>query len=275
MVQSDHMTGNRDGIPRPRVGLYVTCLVDLFRPVVGFAALKLLDEAGCDAEVPLQQTCCGQPAWNSGDRRQAKALALQVMTHFEEFDYVVAPSGSCAAMLKVHYPELFKDRPRELERARNFAAKVYELVSFLVEVRGLQKVEADFIGRITYHDACAGLREMGIKSQPRQLLTAMDGLELVELADTQSCCGFGGTFSVKYPEISEAMVAKKTADVLATKTETLLAGDLGCLMNMAGRLSREGRLIEVRHVAEVLAGMCEEVPICAGPSVLSCKGERQ
>lgn len=246
---------------RPKVGLYVTCLVDLFRPVVGFAAIKLLQEAGCEVSVPLDQTCCGQPAYNSGDRQHAKALALQVIAHFQGFDYVVAPSGSCAGMLKVHYPELFKDDPSAHARALAFSSKVYELTSFLVDIRGLQKVNADFLGQITYHDACAGLRELNVKQQPRQLLGSMQGVALHEMPESEACCGFGGTFCVKYPEISTIMVGKKSQSVLASKADVLLAGDLGCLMNMAGKMSREGQNIEVRHVAEVLAGMCDEPPI--------------
>jgi L-lactate dehydrogenase complex protein LldE len=255
--------------------LYVTCLVDLFRPVVGFAAIKLLQEAGCEVLVPLDQTCCGQPAYNSGDRSHAQALALQVIDHFEGFDYVVAPSGSCAGMLKIHYPELFKDDPVQHQRAVEFSARVYELTSFLVDIRGLRVVEADFVGRITYHDACAGLRELGVKQQPRQLLGAMQGVEVQEMADSEACCGFGGTFCVKYPEISTAMVGKKSLDIAKTDAEVLLAGDLGCLMNMAGKLSRDRQKIEVRHIAEVLAGMCEEPPIVRMPENREKKAELQ
>ncbi len=249
----------------PKVALYVTCLVDLFRPVVGFAAIKLLQEAGCDVFVPLSQTCCGQPAFAAGDNRHARILALQVIRHFEDFDYVVAPSGSCAGMMKRHYLELFCNDKQNLARVRSFAGKVYELTGFLVDVCGLRFVEADFIGRITYHDACAGLREMGVKSQPRQLLRAMPGVELLEMCDGQSCCGFGGSFSVKFPEISSRLAGRKLEAVRASRADILLGGDLGCLMNLAGKMSRQGKLIEVRHVAEVLAGMCEEPPIAGGP----------
>jgi L-lactate dehydrogenase complex protein LldE len=257
------------------VGLYVTCLVDLFRPVVGFAAIKLLQEAGCEVKVPLEQTCCGQPAYNSGDRKHARALAMQVIDRFEKFDYVVAPSGSCAGMLKTHYPELFKDDPVAHKKALEFSAKVHELVSFLVDIRGLRRVEAGMIGRITYHDACAGLREMGVKQQPRLLLGSMPGTELREMEDVEACCGFGGTFCVKYPEISDAMVGKKCETITATGADVLLAGDLGCLMNMAGKLSRDGWHIEVRHVAEVLAGMCEEPPIAGMQNGAGEQGNRR
>ncbi|HEX9789255.1 MAG TPA: (Fe-S)-binding protein [Kiloniellales bacterium] len=240
-----------------RVGLFVTCLVDLFRPSVGFAAVKLLEDAGCQVEVPAAQTCCGQPAYNSGDRADAKAIAAAVIAAFEGFDYVVAPSGSCAGMLRVHYPALFAgDMAMEL-RARALAARTHELISFLTDVRGVRAVDARFAGRVTYHDSCSGLRELGIRAQPRDLLGSVAGLELTELPEGEACCGFGGTFCVKYPEISNAMVAAKAANVRETGAGTLLAGDLGCLLNMAGKLKRDGAAVRVRHVAEVLADMTD------------------
>ncbi len=258
------MTENTNSDKAPQVGLFVTCLVDLFRPVVGFAAMKLLQEAGCHVSVPLAQTCCGQPAYNSGDRRAAQALAIEVIKNFDRFDYVVAPSGSCAGMLKTHYPDLLKETDHA-EQALLFADKVFELTSFLVDICRLQTVDRDFPGRITYHDACAGLRELHVRQQPRQLLHSMRGLELCEMPDGEACCGFGGTFCIKYPDISDAMVGKKCANITAANAPTLLGGDLGCLMNMAGKLSRDGSPVEVRHVAEILAGMADEPPI-AGES---------
>jgi L-lactate dehydrogenase complex protein LldE len=243
-----------------RVALFVTCLVDLFRPTVGFAAVKLLEDAGCTVGVPRRQTCCGQPAYNSGDRADAKAIALQVFDAFADCDYVVAPSGSCAGMLRVHYPELFADDSENLPRARDLAERSWELVSFLVDVCGMQAVAANWQRRITYHDACSGLRELGVKRQPRQLLGSVCGLSIEELPGAEVCCGFGGTFCVKYPEISDKMVTDKAAEIAATGADAVLAGDLGCLLNMAGKLYRQGRLIEVRHVAEVLAGMSDKVP---------------
>jgi L-lactate dehydrogenase complex protein LldE len=243
-----------------RVGLFVTCLVDLIRPSVGFAAVKLLEEAGCAVEVP-QQSCCGQPAFNSGDRATARDIAEQVIEGFAPYDFVVAPSGSCAGMLKVHYPELFRGDPNWGPRADAFAAKTYELVSFLVNVRGVKSIEARLAATATYHDACSGLRELGVRQEPRRLLATVAGLTLKEMRDADVCCGFGGTFCVKYPEISAAIVAKKAANIVATGAELLLAGDLGCLMNMAGKLQRDGAAIEVRHVAEVLAGIADEPSI--------------
>lgn len=247
---------------KPRVGLFVTCLVDLMRPSVGFAAVKLLEDAGCVVDAPVQ-TCCGQPAYNSGDRGTARDLAERVIKAFEGFDYIVAPSGSCAGMLKVHYPELFADDPNWLPRANALAARTHELTSFLVDVLGVTRVEASFDGAVTYHDSCSGLRELGVKAQPRRLLSSMEGLILVEMNDSDVCCGFGGTFAVKYGDISGAIVEAKAKNVEAAQAPTLLAGDLGCLMNMAGKLSRDGKPIQVRHVAEVLAGMTEEPPIGA------------
>jgi L-lactate dehydrogenase complex protein LldE len=247
---------------KPRVGLFVTCLVDLFRPSVGWAAVKLLEDAGCTVEVPAQ-TCCGQPAYNSGDRKLAKDLARQVIETFSSYEYVVAPSGSCAGMLAKHYPALFAGDPELAGKANEFAAKVYELSQFLTSVMKVNQVNARFARRVTYHDSCSGLRELGIATGPRELLKSVDGLELIEMAESQRCCGFGGTFAVKYAEISTAIADEKIANVKACGAPVLLAGDLGCLMQIAGRLSREGSTIEVRHFAEILAGMTEAPAICA------------
>jgi L-lactate dehydrogenase complex protein LldE len=247
-----------------RVALLVTCLVDLFRPSIGFAAVKLLEQAGCTVEVPRAQTCCGQPAYNSGDRDDAKAIARRVIEAFSGYGHVVAPSGSCAGMVKVHYPELFADEPEMRARAQELASRTWELVSFLVDVRGIDSVAARWERTATYHDACSGLRELGVKAQPRKLLASVDGLELRELPGAEICCGFGGTFCVKYPEISDKMVADKAADIAATGADSVLAGDLGCLLNIAGKLTRLGVPIETRHVAEVLAGMTDAVPPIGG-----------
>jgi L-lactate dehydrogenase complex protein LldE len=244
----------------PRIGLFVTCLVDLMRPSIGFAAVKLLEQAGCTVEVPAAQTCCGQPAYNSGDSEDTRAIARTVIEAFEGFDYVVAPSGSCAGMIREHYPALFADAPRLYARAQHLAKRTYELVSFLVDIRGMKTVEARYDGIATYHDSCSGLRELGVKAQPRALLASVAGLSLKELPGAETCCGFGGTFCIKYPEISTRMVDDKAKDVVATGADTLLAGDLGCLLNMAGRLARRGDPVKVRHVAEVLAGMTDAVP---------------
>jgi len=245
----------------PTVGLFVTCLVDLFRPQVGFAAVKLLEDAGCEVCVPAGQSCCGQPAYNSGDNKATRAVAETVVRAFEEVDYVVAPSGSCAGMIKEHYPRLFEDDPHLGPKAKALSEKTHELVSFLVDVLGVTEVASDYDGLVTYHDSCSGLRELKIKEQPRKLLNSVKGLGLRELPSAEVCCGFGGTFCVKYPEISNKMVSDKAADIAATGADTLLAGDMGCLLNMAGKLHREGQAIRVRHVAEVLAGVGESAPI--------------
>jgi len=245
---------------KPRVGLFVTCLVDLMRPSVGFAAVKLLEDAGCLVEAPVQ-TCCGQPAYNSGDRGTTRDLAMRMIETFHGFDYVVAPSGSCAGMIRKHYPELFEEDPNWRAKASALAAKTYELTSFLVDVLGIAEVDATYHGAVTYHDSCSGLREMGVKAQPRLLLSSVKGLSLVEMKDSDVCCGFGGTFAVKYSDISGAIVDAKAKNVADSHAPTLLAGDLGCLMNMAGKLSRDGIPVKVRHVAEVLAGMTDEPAI--------------
>ena len=240
-----------------RVGLFATCLVDLMRPSVGFAAAHLLQKAGCEVSVPPVQTCCGQPAYNSGDAVDAAAIAKQVITAFEPFDYVVVPSGSCGGMIKLHYPELFNDDDAWRPRAEALGARTHELLSFLVDVRGVTDFAASFEGTVTYHDSCSGLRELGIKDQPRELISKINGLTLAESSDTESCCGFGGLFCVKYPDISGKMVDAKADDIVASGADTVLCGDLGCLMNIAGRLKRRGDKVEARHLAEVLAGMAD------------------
>ena len=252
---------------RPRVGLFVTCLVDLLRPSIGFAAIRLLEEAGCQVEVPRTQTCCGQPAYNAGDRGAARDLARGILDAFGGFDYVVAPSGSCSGMLKHHLPHLFDDDPNLRARADALAAKTFELVSFLTDVLGMAQPRARYGGGpVTYHDSCSGLRELGIKQQPRRLLGAM-GVEIVEMADPETCCGFGGTFCIKYPDISLRMLSDKIRDCRATGARTVVAGDLGCLLNLAGRITREGHSLKTYHIAEILAGMTDEVPaIGQGPS---------
>lgn len=248
----------------PRIGLFATCLVDLFRPTVGFAAMRLLEREGCQVIVPRRQTCCGQPAYNAGDRENAAAFARSVIEAFEEFEYVVVPSGSCAATLAKDYPAILKDDPEWSERAREFGARCHELVAFLVDVLGAESVDARCTAAATYHDSCSGLRSLGIREQPRLLLSTVEGLELRPLPDGEACCGFGGTFCVKYPEISNRMVEDKAKGIESTGASLLLAGDLGCLMNMAGKLRRRGSRVRARHVAEVLAGMADRPAIGEG-----------
>ena len=247
----------------PRVGLFATCLMNLFRPSLGFAAVKLLEDAGCTVEVPAAQTCCGQPGYNSGDYEAARDLARQTIAAFEGYDYVVGPSGSCLATIRHDYPVLFAEDSQWRGRAEALAARSYELLSFLHDVLGAAP-QASYGGTATYHDSCSGLRGLGIKGQPRALLGGVDGLKVKEMEDSEVCCGFGGTFCVKYPEISEKMVDDKIRSVLASGADTLLGGDLGCLMNIAGRLARIHAPVKCYHTAEVLAGMTD-TPIGGQP----------
>ena len=238
-----------------RVGFFVTCLVDLMRPSVGFAALKLLEAGGADVYVPSGQTCCGQPAYNSGDRADTIALARKLVEEFEGCDYLVAPSGSCSGMIRTHYPELFADDPAMLARVQALCARTHELTDFLVNVLRVTRVPGQFRGRITYHDSCAGLREMGVKAQPRALLATMPGVELAEMAECEMCCGFGGTFSIKFGDISARLADNKCQHVQNAGVDAVVLGDLGCMLNIEGRLRRRGDAkTQVLHIAEVLAG---------------------
>lgn len=250
----------------PSVGLFVTCLVDLYRPNVGFASIALLEQSGCSVSVPDTQTCCGQPAYNSGDLTSTRKLAQATIEAFESFDYVVAPSGSCAGMLKHHYPELFSDDAQWLEKAMKLADRVYELTSFLVDVMDVSLPAKTYNTSLTYHDSCSGLRELEIKAQPRKLLAGVAGVTLNEMEDTDVCCGFGGTFCVKFPEISERMVTDKVALAQQTGAAVVTGGDLGCLMNISGRMNRLDVPMRVYHVAEILAGMTDVPAIGEGPN---------
>jgi L-lactate dehydrogenase complex protein LldE len=242
-----------------RVGLFVTCLVDLMRPRIAFAALELLEAAGCEVVVPQTQTCCGQPGYNSGDRPSALKLARKVVAEFADCEYVVAPSGSCAGMIRTHYPELFRDAPDELERVMAVCAKTYELTDFLVNVMKLEHVPGVLHARVTYHDSCSGLRELGVKAQPRALLGKVEGLTMIEMTQPEQCCGFGGTFAVKFGDISTRIAERKCADIAATGADIVVLGDLGCMLNIEGRLRRRGNMgTKVLHVAEVLAGRADD-----------------
>lgn len=241
----------------PRVGLFVTCLVDAMRPNVGFASLHLLEAAGCTAEVPRAQTCCGQPAYNSGDDATTAAIARGIIEAFEPYDYVVVPSGSCGAMIRSHFDGLFEDGSDMQARQRALSAKTWEILSFLTDVMGFVPEGVRYDGMATYHDSCSGLRDLGVHDQPRALLDQVEGLRLTPLAGHDVCCGFGGTFCVKYPDISNAIVSDKAEAIADTGADTLLAGDLGCLMNMAGKLRRNGETVKAFHTVEVLANMAQ------------------
>jgi L-lactate dehydrogenase complex protein LldE len=237
-----------------RIGLFVTCLVDLMRPSIGMAALRLLEGAGCEVVVPRAQTCCGQPGYNSGDRGSALVLARKVLGEFEAFDYVVAPSGSCAGMIKTHYPDLFQGDV-DAARAAALCAKTYELCDFLVNVLKIETVPGTYEGTITYHDSCSGLRELGVKQQPRSLLGKVAGLKIDEMNEAEACCGFGGAFAVKFGEISTHIADRKCDNLCATGAAAVVLGDLGCMLNIEGRLRRRGdKRTQVLHVAEILAG---------------------
>ncbi len=242
-----------------RVGLFVTCLVDLMRPRIGFSAIKLLESAGCEVIVPSAQTCCGQPAYNSGDRASAQAVARKVIDEFRDCDYLVSPSGSCAGMIRAHYAELLAEFPQQRAEVERLAARTHELTSFLVDVAGMTTVPGRFDGEVTYHDCCSGLRELGVKTQPRDLLGRVAGLKVSEMGTPEYCCGFGGTFSVKYGEISARIADRKCDDIASTGAAAVVLGDLGCMLNIEGRLKRRGDTkTRVYHVAEVLAGLDED-----------------
>lgn len=238
----------------PRAALFVTCLADLMRPSVAFASIRLLEQAGCVVEVPMQQTCCGQPGYNSGEYEATIPIAQQTIALFEHAEYVVAPSGSCAGMICHHYPKLLEGSWRE--RALALAEKTFELTQFLADVVKLDSAPAlpTALPPVTYHDSCAGLREMGVKQQPRQLLKTLCDVDVQEMQQSDVCCGFGGTFCAKMPDISEKMVDDKLKNASESGATLVTGGDLGCLLNIAGRARRRGLELEVRHVAELLSG---------------------
>lgn len=236
------------------VSLFIQCLVDTMFPQVGEAMITVFDRLGIPLAYPGGQTCCGQPAYNSGYRREAAAAARHFIEIFEDAEIVVCPSGSCVHMVRHRYPELFPDDPAMAERARAVAAKTFEFTQYLVDVLGVTDTESHFTGSVTYHDSCHLSRGLGIAAQPRILLEKIRGLRLIEMRDSDTCCGFGGTFSINYPEISTAMVDEKIANILATGADAVVGCDISCLMNIQGRLSRREKKVEVLHIAEVLAG---------------------
>ena len=238
-----------------KIGLFVTCIVDLFRPSVGFASVKLLEEAGYQVNVPMAQTCCGQPAYNSGARDHARDIAKVIIENFEIYDYVVAPSASCAGMLKCHYPTLFEADEGWQKRAKALAEKVYEITDFLLNVAKVESLDSRYDGKIAYHQSCSNMRELNNRIAPEKLLAMVAGAKITPFKERESCCGFGGLFAVKYPDISAAMVEKKAGFIRAVMPDMLVSVDLGCLLNIAGKLSRQGSSIEVRHITELLAGV--------------------
>lgn len=238
-----------------KASLFVTCLVDLFFPEVGEATVKVLRDQGVEVSFPRGQTCCGQPAFNSGYWNEARTAARHFLDVFEDSDgYIVTPSGSCAMMVKKGYPHLFENDPKARARAVALADRVYELTSFLVDVLGVEDIGARYEGRVTYHASCHLTRGLGVTEAPRRLLQAVEGLEFVEMRDADRCCGFGGTFAVKMADVSHAMVEDKIATVLDTQADTLVACDMGCLMQIAGAMRRTNGAIRACHLAQILAG---------------------
>lgn len=255
-----------------RVGLFVTCLVDAMRPSIGFSTLELLELAGCEVHIPQAQTCCGQPAWNSGDQSTTHKLAMKWLKEFETFDYVVIPSGSCAGMISAHYPQVFINDPDLRSKAVQLAEKTFELTDFLINVIGLENLKVKLSNKlgggtspedlstilsVTYHDSCSGLRELGVKQQPRQLINVLTKAKVIEMQESEQCCGFGGTFSIKYGEVSSAICDDKCKHITDTGAQAVVLGDLGCMLNIKGRMSRLGNPTQVIHISELLTGRGE------------------
>lgn len=235
-----------------KVSLFITCIADQMYPDVGESVVRLLHRYGCEVDFPEAQVCCGQPAFNSGYQEEAREVARQWIRAFEHSDYIVAPSGSCTGMIHHYYPYLFKDEPEWKAKAEKLVARTYELSQFLVHVLGVEKVEARFPAKATFHPSCHAMRLLGVREEPEKLLAGVEGLEMVELACKEDCCGFGGTFAVKMAEMSEAMVSEKARHVADTGADVLIGTDLGCLMNIEGRLRKEGKPIRAMHLAQVL-----------------------
>ncbi len=237
-----------------KVSLFVTCLVDQLWSNIGTSCVAVLRRVGCEVEFDDRQTCCGQPAFNTGYRNEARPVARRFIEVFEESkaDAIVSPSGSCTAMVH-HFPELFSDEPQWRERAEAIAARTHELSSFLIRVLEIEDVGARWQGKLTWHDACHGLRDLNLKMEPRRLIRQVRGAEFVELENAESCCGFGGTFSVKYPEISLAILDQKIEAIERAGVQAVVSGDASCLMQIGGRLSRTGSKVRVMHLAELLA----------------------
>jgi len=237
-----------------RVSLFITCIVDQLWSSIGVSTVEVLRKVGCEVQFDERQTCCGQPAFNTGYRSEARKLAKRFIETFEddEAEFIVSPSGSCTAMVQ-HFAELFANEPDWRRRAQALAERTYELSSFLIRVLNVDDVGASWTGRLTWHDACHGLRDLNLKSEPRRLISKVRGAQFVELRDAESCCGFGGTFSVKYPEISVAILDQKIDAIEQANVQAVVAADASCLMQIGGRLSRKGSKVRVMHLAELLA----------------------
>ncbi len=237
-----------------KITLFVQCLVDGLYPEVGEALLTLFRRLGIQVDCPVDQTCCGQPAFNSGYWKAARIAAKNFIHTFQDAELIVCPSGSCVSMVKHHYPELFKDDPACARRARQIGERTFELSQFLVDKLGVVDLGAVYRGKVTYHDSCHLLRALGIREQPRQLIQQVAKTEFIEMQDPDRCCGFGGTFAVKYPDISTAMVDVKVQNIIDSGADVVTGCDISCLMNIQGRLSRIGSPVKVLHLAQLLAG---------------------
>lgn len=235
-----------------KVSIFITCLADTMYPEVGESVVRLLHRYGCEVDFPVGQTCCGQPAFNSGYQDEAREVARNMIRAFEHSDYIVSPSGSCTGMVHHYYPHLFADEPEWLEKAEELVSKTYEFSQFLVQVLGIEDLGAEFAEKVTYHPSCHAMRLLGVKEEPLRLLNHVKGMEFVELNAKEDCCGFGGTFAIKMADMSEAMVCEKAKNIVATNATVLVGTDMGCLMNINGRLNKEGQTIKVMHLAQLL-----------------------
>ena len=234
------------------VTLFIQCLVDTIYPEVAEAMVRVFRRLGISLTCPTDQTCCGQPAFTSGHRRQARFVAKHFIEVFEDSEIIVCPSGSCVNMVRHHYAELFENNSQWLRRAQDLANRTYEFSEYLVDVLGVDELGARFEGRVTYHDSCHLLRGIGVREQPRKLLHKVSGADFIEMHDSDYCCGFGGSFAVKYSDISNAMVTDKVKNIIDTGAAVVVGCDMGCLMNIQGKLSRIGSPIKVMHLAQIL-----------------------
>jgi L-lactate dehydrogenase complex protein LldE len=235
-----------------KVQLFIPCFIDQLYPQVAFNTVKILEKAGCTVAYNTQQTCCGQPAFNAGFWGESKDVCTKFVQDFDGADYIVSPSASCAGFVRNNYGKLFENNAFQ-SPAKKLSSQIFELSEFLVKILGITDLGASFNGKVTFHDSCAGLRECNIKAEPRALLSQVNGLELVEMNDTETCCGFGGSFAVKYDTISVAMADQKIDHAIATEAEYIISTDMSCLMHLDGRINFNGQQIKVIHLADVLA----------------------
>ncbi|MGE5443545.1 MAG: (Fe-S)-binding protein [Ignavibacteriales bacterium] len=238
-----------------KASLFITCLVDLFFPQIGESMVTILRELGVEVDFPEDQTCCGQPSFNSGFQGDARAIARRFLSIFNQDDnrYIICPSGSCTSMVRVFYKELFKGNPQMLEIIHKVSSRTYEFSEFLVNVLKAEDIGATYTGKVTYHDSCHLLRELRVKDEPRKLIKSVKGVEFIEMNLHDACCGFGGTFSIKFPDVSASILDEKIENIIKSGADTIISSDMGCLMQIGGALSRRGIPVKVLHIAELLA----------------------